>query len=289
MDEHQGPICISVINMKGGVGKTTIAALLSRYATQNLNLKVVAVDLDPQANLSQALMGGPAYKSFLDEKEPSIVEVFNGYRPPRENEASPQILDVGSVARPTIPNLRVIPSRLDFSNNLSNAITDTRVLAWCIANNFQDCDLVIIDCAPTESAFTEVAYHASRYILVPVRPEFLATIGFPLLNDSLNAFRNKNKGHQIDVIGVVVNDSNYQTGPEERMSLTEIRSESQQNNWPIFEHKLYYSKGFPKIMRGNYKRLGDANWVFEQFAAEFFATPELSDLQNRRPQGGSTP
>ena len=290
MAEQQGPICISVINMKGGVGKTTVAALLSRYAAQGLDLKVLAVDLDPQANLSQALMGGPAYKNFLDEKEPSIVEVFNGYRPPRGNEASPQTLEVNSVARPTIPNLRVIPSRLDFSNNLSNAIgADTRVLARCIANNFQDHDLVIIDCAPTESVFTEVAYHASRYILVPVRPEFLATIGFPMLNDSLSMFRNKNKGHQIDVIGVVVNDSNYQTGPEERMSLVEIRSESQKNSWPIFENKLYYSKGFPKIMRGNYKYLGDAPWVFEQFASEFFARPELSALQSRQQQGSSTP
>lgn len=52
----EGPVCVSVINMKGGVGKTTIAALLGRYASLNLELNVLAIDLDPQANLSQALM-----------------------------------------------------------------------------------------------------------------------------------------------------------------------------------------------------------------------------------------
>ena len=56
MSDNNGPICISVINMKGGVGKTTIAALLARYAALNLKRNVLAIDLDPQANLSQALM-----------------------------------------------------------------------------------------------------------------------------------------------------------------------------------------------------------------------------------------
>ena len=39
------PVAISVINLKGGVGKTTIAALLGRYAAQSLNLKVLVIDL----------------------------------------------------------------------------------------------------------------------------------------------------------------------------------------------------------------------------------------------------
>ena len=80
MTAQNPPICISVINMKGGVGKTTIAALLARYAARDLQRRVLAIDLDPQANLSQALMGATGYRRFLDDREPSIVEVFNGYR-----------------------------------------------------------------------------------------------------------------------------------------------------------------------------------------------------------------
>ena len=81
MTQSTGPICISVINMKGGVGKTTIAALLGRYASVFLELDVLAIDLDPQANLSQAFMRD-SYKQFLDEKRPSIVELFRGHIPP---------------------------------------------------------------------------------------------------------------------------------------------------------------------------------------------------------------
>ncbi len=79
---ESGPICVSVINMKGGVGKTTVAALLARHAARTRNLDVLAVDLDPQSNLSQALMRASAYTDFISSGEPSIVEVFRGYRPP---------------------------------------------------------------------------------------------------------------------------------------------------------------------------------------------------------------
>jgi len=51
-------------------------------------------------------------------------------------------------------------------------------------------DLILIDCAPTESILTLAAYHSSGFVLVPVRPEYFATIGFPLLQESLTNFRN---------------------------------------------------------------------------------------------------
>ena len=291
MAEQQGPICISVINMKGGVGKTTVAAMLGRYAAEQLGLNVLAIDLDPQANLSQVLMGERAYQRFLDEKEPSIVELFSGYRPPSAQDTSPQSLGADSVVHSSsTPNLLLIPSRFDFADALNAAIgKDEQVLARFIATSCQDLDFIIVDCAPTESLFTRVAYHASRYILVPVRPEFLATIGFPLLHDSLEAFTRKNRGHAVDVIGVVVNDSNYQPGPEESISRAEIRNEAVQNSWHIFNNRLSYSKGFLRIMRGDKRYTRNANTIFNAFASEFFARPELSALQSRQQQGSSTP
>ncbi len=284
MASPSGPVCISVINMKGGVGKTTIAALLARHAAQSLEIKVLAVDLDPQANLSQALMGEGAYRRFLDDQSPSIVEVFNGYQPPTSSSASTSELEASSVAHSTSSrNLTVIPSRFDFSDNLISSVsTDPRRLARLIASHFQDQDLIIIDCAPTESVFTQAAYHASRHILVPVRPEFFATIGFPLLKDSLDAFKGRNRGHQIDVIGIVINnaayDSGYRGGPEKREAMDDIRREAAEHRWHIFDNQIKFSKGFPKIMRGNYSYPGDALYYFRTFAWELFDRPELQGL-----------
>lgn len=285
MATSSGPVCISVINMKGGVGKTTIAAMLGRHAALKGN-RVLAIDLDPQANLSQALMGKQGYRRFLDDKSPSIVEVFGGYQPPTSSSSSASALAISDVVRSANnPNLKVIPSRFDFSDNLISAITpDPRCLARLIANHFQDQDLILVDCAPTESIFTQAAYHASRYILVPVRPEFFATIGFPLLKDSLDAFRGKNRGNQIDVIGIVINNAAYDGGnnggPEKCAAMREISTEAAENRWHIFNKQLGYSRGFPKIMRGNYTYLGNAQSDFKAFAQEFFHMPELQGLRS---------
>ena len=172
-------------------------------------------------------------------------------------------------------NLDLIPSRFDFSNYLVNSIgANPQVLARLIAENFQDKELVIIDCAPTESIFTQTAYHASRYVLVPVKPEFLATIGFPLLSRSLEDFRKANPGHDISVVGVVVNDtSDYQaySTPEKDEAFSEILEEAANNRWYVFENWLIYSRGFPKAMRSaNPNWPGNAPSIFSRFANELF-------------------
>ena len=73
MARPSGPVTICVINLKGGVGKSTITALLGRHAF-NKKLDVLTVDLDPQANLSQAFLRR-TYNTFLQDKRPSIVEL----------------------------------------------------------------------------------------------------------------------------------------------------------------------------------------------------------------------
>ena len=217
-DVNNGPLCVAVINLKGGVGKTTITALLGRHAVGVLGLKVLAVDLDPQANLSQAYMR-KTYRQVISSSRPSIVEVFSGMHPPAPGKPSPTPLKIEEAVVPVSSankgggQLDLIPSRFDFSNHLTDSLKpDASVLARCIANHFQEKDLVLIDCAPTESVFTTAAYHASRFVLVPVRPEFFATIGFPLLRQSLDAFRHRNRGHKIGVVGVVINNAFYDGG-----------------------------------------------------------------------------
>ena len=276
MTANNGPVCVSVINMKGGVGKTTIAAMLCWRASRS-GRKVLAVDLDPQANLSQALMGDTRYRQFLNDRSPSIVEVFEGYQPPSGSRPAPGPLDVDNVVvRVQGNNLFLIPSRFDFSDLLIKAIRpDPRILAKLIASSLQDHELVIIDCAPTESIFTKAAYHASRYILVPVRPEYFATIGFPLLNDSLNDFRGANPSHQIDVVGVVVNNAFYHGGndggPEKRRAIKEITEEAGNNGWHIFKRQMPHSRGFPKLMRGDLNHLGNASDAYFDVPDEVFS------------------
>ncbi|MXY45651.1 MAG: ParA family protein [Chloroflexi bacterium] len=129
MADGQGPVVVSVINMKGGVGKTTIAAMLARwltsmrpftrqYGSSGMYTDTLTIDLDPQANLSQALMGGRRCRDFLNAQSPSIVEVFKGYQPPNRFNPSPHPLSMSSVVHsiggrssPNDSSLALIPSR----------------------------------------------------------------------------------------------------------------------------------------------------------------------------------
>ncbi|WP_428669274.1 ParA family protein [Reyranella sp.] len=279
MARANGPVSVCVINLKGGVGKSTISALLARNAYTRRNLDVLAVDLDPQANLSQALMHSD-YDDFLLQQRASIVEIFHGYRPPTSRSSSATAL-VESDGVETIglnPNnnksLQLIPSRFDFSDNLLGAVRpDPRILARFLTANYAHKDFIIIDCAPTESILTTAAYHASGLVLVPVKPEYFATIGFPLLQQSLVNFRNSNRGHRIDVCGIVINNAFYDGGndggPEKADSLDNIQTEAANNGWPVFENQLPHSRGFPKIMRGNNSWVGNAT-KFQYFSNEFF-------------------
>jgi chromosome partitioning protein len=289
MTRKSGPLCVCVINMKGGVGKSTIAALLARYAYRSRRADVLAVDLDPQANLSQAFMRG-SYSTFLREQRPSIVEIFNGYRAPSGASSAPGPLLPGDVVSTVYGDqersLQLIPSRFDFSDNLTAAIRpDPKVLANFIAHNFRGKDLIIIDCAPTESILTHAAYHASGLVLVPVKPEFFATVGFPLLRESLRQFRAGNRGQRISVAGVVINNAFYDGGndggPEKARALREIREEAEANSWQVFENEIPFSRGFPKLMRGDNSYSGNS-YMFYNFAAEFFDSIGLTDpsLQN---------
>ncbi|MGR3914606.1 MAG: ParA family protein [Gammaproteobacteria bacterium] len=280
------PIVISVINLKGGVGKTTVTALLAHHAARH-GLDVLAVDLDPQANLSQALMTEQEYQNFMDNREPSIVELFDGYAPASQNTPGPTKLNHGEIVKSVgIPNenglLEVIPSRFDFSDNLVRAsqLLDKQVLAKFIAEHMQHKDLILIDCAPTESVLTRASYHASRYVLIPVKTEFFSTIGFPLLKKSLDDFCSGNRGHQIDVCGIVVRTtktSGSVRSKDGRDSLEDISGKANEYGWHVFENRMEHSDGYPKMARdpdGPY--LGNAVHEWPKIANEILAKIGLS-------------
>ena len=80
-------VTVSLINMKGGVGKTTIASQLAHAADRDM--RVLAVDLDPQSNLSQSIMGPRKYVNHLNRKRPTVAQIFEDYIPAGGGHGSP--------------------------------------------------------------------------------------------------------------------------------------------------------------------------------------------------------
>ena len=249
-------VTVSLINMKGGVGKTTVASQLAHAAVWD-GLKVLAIDMDPQANLSQAVMGVRKYVDHLRDKRPTIVQIFEDYIPAGGSSGSPRPIDLDEViirkrqaSYSSTVNLDLIPSRLELSRTLKNPTGKERRLAKALSRISDRYDLILIDCAPTESILTDAAYFASRYVIVPVKPEFMATIGLPLLAHSIQEFRLENEDHEVEIAGLVFNHSSkYSEGPEGRQSVKEVREIAREHGWHIFAKRLRYSASYPKAAR----------------------------------------
>ena len=245
---------LSLINMKGGVGKTTLALHLA-HAADSRHMKTLAVDLDPQSNLSQALMGPKGYVKYLNNRMPTVVQIFDDYVPTDSKTGSPRLLDVDKVIVKRAgywgnSTLDLIPSRLELSRTLKNPTGKERRLAKVLARVSDQYDLIIIDCAPTESVLTDAAYFASRYMIVPIKPEFMATIGLPLLARSLKEFRLENEDHKVEIAGLVFNhSSSYSSSPENWQSIKDISKFAKENNWYICENQVIYSASYPKSAR----------------------------------------
>ena len=245
---------VSLINMKGGVGKTTLAAQLA-HAAANDKLRTLAVDLDPQSNLSHSVMGARDYVKHLQDGRPTVAQIFDEYIPAGGTHGSPRPIDLDDVIVKNAgywrnSTLDLIVSRLELSRTLKNPTGKERRLAKALARVSARYDLILIDCAPTESILTDAAYFASRYVIVPVKPEFMATIGLPLLARSIQEFQAENEDHDIEIAGLVFNSSSsYSTGPEGRRSVKEVQKEAKKQGWHIFKNRVEYSASYPKSAR----------------------------------------
>ena len=275
---------VAVTNMKGGVGKSTLTANLGWYGAYYLDLRVLLVDLDPQFNLSQYVLGTSGYEEHLKSERKTILQVFESKAPAElrtdeESELQPDEI-VARVKRWRAGGtLDLLPSSLNLSHTLKSATPGKeRLLANFLNTVRSDYDLILIDCPPTDSMLTTAAYFASDAALIPVRPEYLSTIGLPLVVSSLRDFTETYE-KPIEVLGVVFNASASKL--EDDRSRNDVRRTAKREGWPVFRNAVSQSDSYPKgsrfgtpIFLTGYARTSKIA-DFEAVADEFFGKLEL--------------
>ncbi len=148
---------ISLLNHKGGVGKTTSTINIGAGMAQ-IGKKVLLLDLDPQANLTLAI---GAQRTPI-----TVYEAMRG-----EGELQPQ---------PVKENLDVVVSTLDLSGaemELINEAGREFILQELFASLIEDYDFILIDCPPSLGLLTLNALSASDFVIIPLQAEFLAMQG----------------------------------------------------------------------------------------------------------------
>ncbi|MBY3198794.1 ParA family protein [Rhizobium laguerreae] len=268
---------IAVINMKGGVGKSTLCTNLAWHfsAMSRWRRRVLLIDLDPQFNASQYIMGVDKYQTeVINANTPTVWDVFEQQsRAPGLRAANRSLKDA---IRPIVQfisgqYIHLVPSQLELSFTLKNPSQKEHLLSNFVADVEADYDLILIDCAPTESVLTTAAYLAADSILVPVKPEFLSTIGLPLIRQSLADFERSYR-KTVGVAGISFNMcSDY--SPEENKSKTEVKDLATSFGWHVFDKEVPYSRSFPKGAR-------EGKPIFQTSYARSTVAKEVADFCN---------
>ncbi|MBP7552138.1 MAG: ParA family protein [Spirochaetes bacterium] len=161
------PIVIVLYNLKGGIGKTTISAILSHYFG-NIGKKVLACDLDPQQNLSIC------YEKFDSSKK----NVYNFMDKFSIVDNKKNLLD--SVVQNVNENIDLIPSSIELVSKHDIHIEDSSGLKEIFYEIFARYQIVIIDCPPNFTGLSKLGILLSNYIIMPVIAESFSYEGITL-------------------------------------------------------------------------------------------------------------
>ena len=182
---------IAVANQKGGVGKTTTTINLGG-ALQRAGKKVLLVDADPQANLSQSL-------GIKDEPEKNLY-----------TEIKREITGLGSDIKEAIieikPGFCIVPSSIELADaemELVSVYSREQVLTWILQPVMNDYDFIFIDCPHSIGMLTVNALVACNHVIIPLQAEFLPLKGVHSFMRQFNSIK-KRLNPEINLLGFVL-------------------------------------------------------------------------------------
>ncbi len=170
---------ISIINQKGGVGKTTTVINLAAGLSQQ-GKKILVIDLDPQGNATTGLG-----LSNLERSDQTIYGILNGTK---------MISEV--IKKTQFQNLDIITSNVDLSglevetagDNNRAFILKHKLVAY-LNDSRASYDYILIDCPPSLSLLTVMALVSSHSLVVPLQTEFFALEGLTQLMKTIERIK----------------------------------------------------------------------------------------------------
>jgi chromosome partitioning protein len=296
--QHNAKV-ISFINMKGGVGKTTltkeIGYHLSHYHSDNQQpKKVLLIDIDPQINLTQAMfkkydfaqtteLAERIKEKEKEEKEEnksiskkikiskkSISKIFQS--------ASLMSVSVDDTIQSLDENLSIIPGELGIeflTRNLNSGQIENGIYEFIRVNNLRSIyDFILIDCPPTFSSYTAAALKPSDYYIIPVNPEEYSTLGVNMLLEVVKSIVENNSlffaTKPLNNLGVIFTD--IDKNPQKWVTNF---IEDMINSKKFKESNLYFFK--EKLIHNSYIKK-DMSYFIDDSNSEINSKPNLQKI-----------
>lgn len=255
---------IAIINQKGGVGKTTTAATLAVLYAQ-AGKRVLAVDVDPQANLGLCL--GVMYEQ--DRKT-----IFNLLTSKPDLKA-----DVKNVIITTEDNVDLLPADINLDmlqyENAPDMPFRLREVIEGIADNY---DVCFIDCPPTVSSiFARQALLAADFVVVPTTAELCSIAGLSQLSAAVQSCSSKYMNPALKIAGIIVNNLD-RTNKSELTNVKDLPAFAENIEATVFKSQICKSSTIPSARNSMTTIVGKAaggKWdkvksvdAFKSFAKE---------------------
>lgn len=189
LDRHGPARIISMVNQKGGVGKTTTTINMGACLAEQ-GRKVLLVDLDPQGALSAGL------DIRVDDEDVTVYDMM------LDNQTSIH----GAIRSTNVEGLDVVPANIDLSAaeiQLVNEVGREQTLGRALRPVRRDYDYIIIDCQPSLGLLTVNALACSDGVIIPMECEFFSLRGLALLTDTVEKVRDR-INFDLEVIGILV-------------------------------------------------------------------------------------
>ena len=202
------PKVVSMINWKGGVGKTSLTLHLAAGLASRHSKRVLLIDLDAQCNLSFLAVGLSAYVSHAYNNNGSTLKtVFDAYFDRKQANPASVILQkkvrasaghifnkVGIILSHqelTLLDMKLAREKRsgkDHREETRFEIEKLSVIKNIIDAVANDYDYVLLDCPPNVNLVTQNAFFASDYYVVPAIPDFLSTVGITQITNYMDQF-----------------------------------------------------------------------------------------------------
>jgi chromosome partitioning protein len=191
---------MAIAMQKGGVGKTTTTINLSAGLAA-LDYRVLAIDLDPQGNLTQ-------HAGFDPEKlSPTIYDALKA-------EVNGLNSDLSTAICKTKEGFDLLPSQPELSMielSLMNTLSRERVLSTVLEEVDDQYDFILIDCSPSLNLLVVNALTASHSVIIPIQTEYLPARGALMVLSTIETIRRKKLNQDLEVEGILLTMADTRT------------------------------------------------------------------------------